>query len=339
MVAILVAVMLAAAPQHDTVFTADGGRVVGTVIEEGPETISIRLPDGNFRRFARRQVTRIEYADGSVSTIRPTEPRPSAPPPAARPPAQPPSAPPPAPQPPAQPPSEAPPPGAPPPPQYQPPPPRYPPPYPPPRYLPPPRQMAVSKPWPGGPVSPLYFSFGLAGAFPFGEVEDGVEMSRVFDNQLDIDLEGGLRLSPHLALGLYLDLGVGDPARETRDACRAVGIGCDASRTRFGALLRYTFAPAARMTPWLSAGTGFEWAKITADDFYDDEQFSYRGWEVLRLVGGIDLRSSPFFGVGLYGGVSFGRFDRGSDSLGDFDIDRERFHTTVKAGLRFTLFP
>jgi hypothetical protein len=336
MLAILAAMMLAATPQHDTLFKKDGGRVIGTVIEESPEQISIRLPDGTFRRFSPDDVARIEYADGYVSTIRPPEPPPSPPPAAAQPPPA---------QPPAQPPSEAPPPTRPPPPsapprpQYQPPPPPYPPDrYPPPRYLPPPPRTAPT-PWPGAPITPLYFTFGLAGAFPFGEIEDGVAMSRVFDPQIDVDLEGGLRLSPHLALGLYLDMGFGDPARETRDACRDVGIGCDASRTRFGLLVRYTFAPAARMTPWVSAGTGLEWAKITADDYYDDEQFSYRGWEVLRLMGGIDLRSSPFFGVGFYGGVTFGRYDRGSDSLGDFDIDRERFHTTVKAGLRFTLFP
>lgn len=56
-------------------------------------------------------------------------------------------------------------------------------------------------------------------------------------------------------------------------------------------------------------------------------------------MGGIDLRSSPSLGVGFYGGVAFGRYDRVEDSTGDFDIDRERFHTTAMAGLRFTLFP
>jgi hypothetical protein len=315
MLAIVAAVMLAAAPQHDTVFTTDGGRVIGTVIEEGPEVISIELPDGTFRRFAPREVTRIEYADGSVSTIRPPGPPPPAPRPA---------------EPPAQPPPE-------PPPRYA-PAPRYPPPAYPPRHHPPPPRLAPA-PWSGDPISPLYFSLGLAGAFPFGDIEDGVAMSRVFDPQLDFDLEGGLRVSRNLAVGLYLDLGFGEPARETREACRAVGIACDAYRTRFGVLLRHTFAPAARMTPWLSAGTGLEWGKITAADWFDDEQFSYRGWEALRLMGGIDLRSGPTLGVGFYGGVAFGRYDRVRDATGDFDIDRERFHTTVKAGLRFTLFP
>ena len=47
------------------------------------------------------------------------------------------------------------------------------------------------------------------------------------------------------------------------------------------------------MTPWLTAGTGIEWGTVTADDWFDDDDlFSYRGWEVLRLMGGIDLRSS-----------------------------------------------
>jgi hypothetical protein len=320
MLAVLAALMLAAAPQqHDTVFTADGGRVVGTVIEEGPEAISIQLPDGTFRRVPRKDVTRIEYADGSVSTFGAGQPR--APAPA---------------EPPARPPSQAPP-STSPAPQY-PPPPRYPPPYPPPRYGPPPPRPAPT-PWPGGPISALYLTFGLAGAFPYGEIEDGVDMDRVFDPQLDVDLEGGLRVDRHLAVGLYLDLGYGDPARETRDACRAVGIDCNAYRTRFGVLLRYTFAPAARMTPWLTAGTGFEWAKIAANDYYDDEQFSYRGWELLRLQTGIDLRTSPLLGVGFYGGVAFGRYARGDDANGSFDIDRERIHTTVTAGLRLTLFP
>ena len=93
------------------------------------------------------------------------------------------------------------------------------------------------------------------------------------------------------------------------------------------------------MTPWLGrhrhrVGT------VTADDWFDDDDlFSYRGWEVLRLMGGIDLRSSPSLGVGFYGGVAFGRYDRVEDSTGDFDIDGEQFHTTAMAGLRFTLFP
>jgi hypothetical protein len=46
--------------------------------------------------------------------------------------------------------------------------------------------------------------------------------------------------------------------------------------------------------------------------------------------------------VGLYGGVSFGRygeFEDFEDATGESEIGAERFHTTVQAGVRFTLFP
>ena len=68
MLGILAAVLLAASPPVDTVYTTDGGRLVGTVIEETTQAVSIQLPDGTTRRLDRAQVARIEYADGSVST-------------------------------------------------------------------------------------------------------------------------------------------------------------------------------------------------------------------------------------------------------------------------------
>ena len=65
--------------------------------------------------------------------------------------------------------------------------------------------------------------------------------------------------------------------------------------------------------------------------------------EMLRLMAGVDLRSSPIFGVGFYGGVRFGRythFDTGDTvPFVSEHIDDQRVHTTLEAGLRFTLFP
>ncbi len=339
MLAILAAVMLAAAPQHDTVFTADGGRVVGTVVEEGPQGVAVQLADGTLRRFPRRDVVRIEYADGSVSTARPVEPPPS--PPANRAP-QPPYAP-------APPPQGYPPPSytPPPPPSYTPPPP---PAYAPPAYAPrpyPPRPYGPPAAWNGAPVSPVYLSFGLGGAVLSGRAERfagrNVDMDSVFDPQLDLAFEGGLRLSPHLALGLYADIGVGDPASEIRNQCSALGFACNASSGRLGVLLRHTFAPAARTTPWVAVGTGYEYGSVWASDT-GEQQFRYSGWEMLRLMGGVDFRSSPVFGVGFYGALSLGRYSRfeGFNAEGfpvtDHISDRTT-HTTIEGGLRFTLFP
>jgi len=82
MIPLLVAALLAAAPPSDTVFTVDGGRITGTVLEESPATgVTIQTPDGTVRRIDRAQIQRIEFADGTVSTVRPQAP--AAPPAAA----------------------------------------------------------------------------------------------------------------------------------------------------------------------------------------------------------------------------------------------------------------
>ncbi len=81
MIHVLVVALLAAAAPADTVFTVDGGRVVGTVLEEGPSSgVTIQTSDGAVRRIAAGLVARIEFSDGTVS-----EPRPAAPAPAAAP--------------------------------------------------------------------------------------------------------------------------------------------------------------------------------------------------------------------------------------------------------------
>jgi hypothetical protein len=316
MLAILAAVMLAAAPGNDTVYTTNGGRLVGTVVEESPQGVSIQLPDGTTRRLSRNEVSRIEYSDGSVST--PNRAPPPAQPPQYRAPPQPP-------------PSYA----QPPPPSYRPPPPPY-------GGRPPPQYAAPAAPRQPM-VMPFWLSFGIGGSFPSGEAEPGFRMDDIMRSQLGIELDGGVRLSPHLGLGLYLDLGYGDPSSAVQADCGAsVPPGtCSVSTGRFGPMLRFTFDPYASSTPWIAIGTGWEWASVNFTDS-GQEYFSYHGWEMLRLMGGVDLRTSPVFGIGLYGGVSFGRYSEYAQPAVDgarYGIADERTHTTVEAGLRFTLFP
>jgi hypothetical protein len=320
MLAILAAVMLAATPQADTVYTADGGRIVGTVVEESPQGVTVQMPDGTTRRLSRNQVARIEYSDGSVST--PSRPAPPAQPPQYRaPPAPPPS--------------------------YGQPPPAYRPP-PPPGYAPPSQPPAYAGPRGQPPLSPFYGAFGIGGAFLSGEAAEGISMDQLYGSQLGIWLEGGMRLTPNLGLGLYLDLGIGDTAGDVQAYCNSIAPGtsaprgdCTATTGRFGVLLRHTFDPYASSTPWIAVGTGWEWSEATLDygSGGTEQLFSYHGWEMLRLMAGVDLRTSPVFGVGLYGGVSFGRYSDYHDAIGSVDIAGNRTHTTVEAGLRFTLFP
>lgn len=324
MLAILAAVMLAAAPQHDTVFTTDGGRVVGTVVEESSQAVNVQLPDGTFRRLARRDVVRIEYADGSVSQ-RPAEPAPS-PPAAAAPQGQPP------------PPAYTPPP----PPAYYPPPPAYPPPYAPRpvRTVPPPQW---AQPASMGPLEPFWLSLGIGGMFYGGNVEKGYSMNGTFGPQMNLAFEGGFRLNPHLGLGLYADLGVGGEGNEAtlRAACDASGGNCTSTTTRVGILLRHTFNPSAHTTPWISIGTGFAHGSVdwSADGYGSSNVLEYSGWEMLRLNAGVDVRSNRVIGFGFYGGVAFTRFDERSDAGGTQSFSDPTTNTMVQAGIRLTLFP
>jgi hypothetical protein len=378
MLAILVAAALAATPAPDTVFTPDGGRIRGTVVEESAKGVTVQLLDGTTRTFEPGQYTRIEYADGTVSTPRPPPPPPQAPPALAPAPAaggadlvfladggrargpvveesasggivirlldgstrryapgqvvrieyadgtvsspQPRAAPPAYPSPSYPPPSR--------------PPPGY---YPPPSYPP----AAPAAPMRAGmpPISPIYLSVGLGATGIAGDVERGVPMSDVTHSQFALLLETGVRLSPSVALGLYLDLGVADVGPAFDSVCSMPGLDCTAASARIGGLIRHTWDPTGRTSPWIAIGTAYEVLDIQADDGFSTSDVVYTGWEMLRLMGGVDLRSNPVFGIGLYGGVAFGAFSEVEDDTGTYDIGDPTFHTTFTAGLRLTLFP
>jgi hypothetical protein len=190
------------------------------------------------------------------------------------------------------------------------------------------------------PILPVYGAIGLGATMFSGKSFEGVEMDDEFNPQAHLSLEGGLRLSPAFAIGVYMDGGAGDPSRSVREACDAVNATCTGVTGRFGFLLRHTWDYAAPTSKWLSLGTGWEVASVTRDDTTDTEVFTYTGREYIRLGGGIDFRSNAVLGVGLYGSVSWGEYD---------DIEDRRVgapqnlpgatHITTQVGLRLTLFP
>jgi len=64
MLAIVLAVLLGA-PQGGTVYTADGGRLRGTVLDAGTGGVTVQLADGSTRKLESSQVSRVEFADGT----------------------------------------------------------------------------------------------------------------------------------------------------------------------------------------------------------------------------------------------------------------------------------
>ena len=65
MLAIVLAVLLGADPLAGTVFTADGGRIRGTVLDTGAGGVTVQLADGSTRKLEAAQVARVDFADGT----------------------------------------------------------------------------------------------------------------------------------------------------------------------------------------------------------------------------------------------------------------------------------
>jgi len=66
MLTIVLAVLLGVAPQGGTVYTADGGRLRGTVLDAGPGGVTVQLADGATRKLEPSQVSRVDFADGTT---------------------------------------------------------------------------------------------------------------------------------------------------------------------------------------------------------------------------------------------------------------------------------
>jgi len=314
---------LAPAPpaQLDTVYFSGGGRVRGRVLEEHPKDgVSVQLSDGTTRHYAPEEVVRIQYGDGSTSRRR-SAPRYD---------------------------------------EDRPAPQAAPQPLPPPRPIPQPVYTMPASQVPshrsGMPqLVPLYGSIGAGGSWFGGHAEEGVAMDDLFHGQFHLQLEGGLRLSPAVAIGVYMDAGAGDPASpiRTSGACTA-GWECVGTAARVGFMVKHTWNPTAPTATWLGVGTGWEVGNVSrslkngndgwdGNDSSSDELITYTGREMLRLMGGVDYRTNPVLGFGFYGAVSWGTYDKVDDKIfqptaGEVDVN-SRVHTTFQLGVRMILFP
>jgi hypothetical protein len=167
--------------------------------------------------------------------------------------------------------------------------------------------------------------------------------------QAHVSSEFALRFTPAFALGVYGDVGGGQPSQAVKDSCTAQGYTCSATTGHVGFLARYTFDPLSTRPVWLSLGTGWEAGSVTIDkgsmmngngngDGHRNDLFTYSGREHVRLGVGIDFRSSRVIGFGLYGNVSVGEYDHYKDATLSTSVD-SALHVTAQVGARLILFP
>lgn len=322
-VSVAVAALLAAtAANLDTVFLKNGGRVLGTVVEEDPgRGVSIRLPGGEQRNLKPSDVYRIRYGDGTVKTygdlpppaeVAPpppaaagTEPQPSAPPPSS-----------------VQPVPES----------YQ---------VMPVEPLPPvadPTAGPTVAPTAPGPPAQIMLAASLFRLIPGGDLEAGLTMKGFTTPMTGFGLEAGLRLTPRFLVGGFLDVAFGQAGPDLDAWCEGGGFSCDTSDVKMGLMARYAFTPAASSTPWIGAGLAYDVVMALSDA--TDQTPSYGGGELLRLSAGWDLRLSRAIGLGAFVTGSTSRYpdvDRGNGDI--VPIETRARHTWLQIGVRGILFP
>jgi hypothetical protein len=140
--------------------------------------------------------------------------------------------------------------------------------------------------------------YSLAG----GKAAQGDKMSDGLKSQVPVQVEGGYRVLPQLAVGGYLSYGPG----QVGSVCD--GAKCSASVTRLGVEATWRFEQVLALVPWAGLGVGYEWAEYKATDGADTLKLTYRGLEYLDLQAGADYPVTSKLKVGPFASFALGRY-------------------------------
>jgi len=154
-------------------------------------------------------------------------------------------------------------------------------------------------------VRPVSFGIGLGGAIPFGTLDaSGLLLTQATTALFSITFDGAWRPLEPLEVGAYFRVGGGGARPPLSAPCLAVGVTCDTLDLGFGLLSRWSFLPRGQFDPWVGVAGGFQ---IFGPSSEYDVSVDYLGWEVGPSAG-VDLRTGPDWGLGIYAGVRWGWF-------------------------------
>jgi hypothetical protein len=177
----------------------------------------------------------------------------------------------------------------------------------------------------------------LAYALPMGDVTLNSPLSDLVSGALPIGLDARYKFTPNLSAGVYFQYA---PAFVKN--CDP-GTSCSASGVRLGIEAVYAFMPDAGFNPWVSLGTGWEWATIKQSGGGLDVSATLDGWEYFNIQVGGDVALSKMFSVGPYVGFSGGTYTTLSGSSGGTNASlsipsaNRAFHSWFQFGVKGTL--
>ena len=130
----------------------------------------------------------------------------------------------------------------------------------------------------------------VAYAIPMGDafISEGVNqaLSDNLSGAMPLGIDARYRFTPNLSAGVYFQY---SPAFVKSSACDP-GASCSASNVRLGIEAVYGFMPEAGFNPWVSLGTGWEWATFKQSAGGVDVSATLDGWGVLQRPGRRGLR-------------------------------------------------
>jgi len=179
----------------------------------------------------------------------------------------------------------------------------------------------------------------LAYAIPVGDATLNNPLSDTITGAIPIGLDARYKFTPNLSAGVYFQYA---PAFVKSSFCdAATGASCSATGVRLGIEVAYAFMPDAGFNPWVSLGTGWEWATVKASVGSVSASVTADGWEYFNIQVGGDFALSKMFSVGPYVGFSGGSYTSQTNPLTDTSesipsADRT-FHGWFQLGVKGTV--
>jgi hypothetical protein len=184
-------------------------------------------------------------------------------------------------------------------------------------------------------------------SLPFGSVTSTTAMSDALSIQVPIIVDLGVKPIDQLFLGAYFGVAQGGAAGAIADVCAHLAVSCNGLSLRFGVQVHYAFRPAATVNPWVGLGIGYEIARSSGQSGKNSVDNTLSGLELVHLMGGVDLRLAPAFGIGPFVDFALGQYSTAQTkqnaggrvtTLGGA-IDNPALHEWLTLGVRGVFFP
>jgi hypothetical protein len=153
----------------------------------------------------------------------------------------------------------------------------------------------------------------------FGSVYEGLAMSDWSSGAVPVILDLGWRFLPQLYVGAYGQVAP-TVTRSSPVACPD-GTDCSALDWRVGLEVDFHFWPSSRFDPYVGVGGGYEILHRAVSGPVTlplgsqtktgmvNASISDRGWELVNVTAGFDLRAARNIGIGPFVTGALGRFD------------------------------